>query len=290
MKSEKLLEQYSRFFSFAKLAASLIEKHPLLFWLATMVGEHLHPAKNFNQLPLNYPERRWKTYLRTSFFATSLLYRIEEFPRIIDIEYLDPDGALLAARQRGGLILTFHHALAYHFSAFIGNRGVSLNVLALSPTESPLYPLYDIHAATWFSSCEKFFNGGKWIFLSSKKTNSLHRAVSWLKAKKCAISLHDFPNFYPNSRSCPVSVHGIPFNAPVGLIEFAVKEKLPISVGYSIWVEGNKIKLTMKTLNRNGDEVVSVGTVLERYTSLLNTIIHDQPEFWEGWGLLCSRA
>ncbi|QFY88980.1 hypothetical protein D5125_05545 [Magnetovirga frankeli] len=273
------LNRYRRFLAFHRSAAGLLDYAPPLTPLMTGLGAWLHPAKKANRLPPEWAHRWWH-YLRVSSYATALIYRIREISRLTDITWHDPDATLDAIRQKGGLILTYHHSFAYHLPALVGSQGIPLNILARSPSDNPLYEEY---AAGWFADIEAFLNGGKWIFLSRDGHNPLHRVVRDLKAGMALVSLHDFPNYYARAKTFRATIQGRDIDAPVGMLDVAQRHGLPVSVGYVRWSGRRRLDVFLSSLNANGQEPVPVDVILTRYFRLLDGIIETEPEFWEGW-------
>lgn len=283
------LRPFVRFFRFHRGIARFFGRWRPAFRIAASLGPFLHPGRQAHAHARQWPHSSWQRYLQTACIATALLYRIRDFPSLISMSWNDPEDVLATARQQGGLILTYHHPFAYHFPAFIGNQGITLDMLALSPTESPLYPLYEKHVARWFRDSETFFGGGKWIFLFRSASNDMRSPLRQLKNGNVVISLHDFPNFYEGAKSVPVSVLGHTFAAPEGIIGPAVKAGLPIAVGYTCWMGDNRLQINLRTLNRNGQEKLTSSEVLQRYFTVLEEVISVHPEFWESWGSLPTK-
>lgn len=278
------LSPYVRFFVFHRWIARRIGRWPGALSVAAALGPFLHPSRKPTARALTWPKGRWRRYLQTACVATAILYRIRDFQAVLQLSWDDPDGVLDAARQQGGLILTYHHPFAYHFPAFIGSQGIPLDMLALSPEESALYPLYDDYVASWFTDSEAHFGGGKWIFLFRDRSNDMRSPMRRLRSGSVAISLHDFPNFYPNAKTLPAQVIDRSFDAPEGLIAMAIKAGLPISVGYSDWLGGNGLRVSLRSLNSNGGESLTSAEILRRYFLNLEGVLRERPEFWEGWG------
>ena len=273
-----------RFYKFSRWISRRVGRWPGALSLAALLGPFIYPSRKPSARALTWPKGSWHRYLQAVCVATAVLYRMRDFNQALKLSWNDPDGALDAARERGGLVLTYHHPFAYHFTAFVGSQGIRLDALALSPEESHLYPLYDDYLESWFTDTEAHFCGGKWVFLHKDGHNNMRSAVRQLKSGGAVISLHDFPNFYPNSASIPIQVLDQSFAAPEGVLALAIKAGLPISVGYVDWLGGNSFEIKLHSLNSNGSEALTSIEVLQRYTRILEDILRKSPEFWESWG------
>ena len=278
------LSPHIRFYTFHRWIARQIGKWPGALSVAAALGPFLHPSRKPTARALTWAKGGWHRYLQAVCVATTVLYRMRDFNQVLKLSWNDPDRALDAARERGGLILTYHHPFAYHFPAFIGSQGIPLDMLALSPEESALYPLYDEYVASWFADSQTHFCGGKWVFLHKDGHSNMRAPVRRLKSGGVVISLHDFPNFYPNSTSIPIKVLDLSFAAPEGVLALAVKARLPISVGYVDWLGGDSFEIKLHSLNSNGSEALTSIEVLQRYTQILEDVLRKSPEFWESWG------
>lgn len=284
--ADALLTSYRRFFGFHRWAAQYLGSFPGAIELAASAGARIHPGRSPAPHSQAWPKGLWQQYLRTTCAATMLMYRLRDLPRIVDIRWHDPEGVLETAKRAGGPILTYHHPFAYHFPALLGHAGLSLDVLALSPEESPLYPLFDEYVAKWFADCESLQNSGKWFYLYRDRPNNMRTPLHNLKRGRAMISLHDFPNFYKDARTSPAHLLERSFEAPEGIIGPATRMKLPISAGYIDWPGGNALTVTLFSLNSNGTEALSADEILKRYFTRLEEIIVHRPAFWEGWASL----
>lgn len=294
--NRNMLAAYRRFFGVHRWLANHIKNAALMLDLISRIGPWFNPAKRQEGYPMpgeiaRWPQdrKRWKNHQADVSVGTALLYRMRDFPSLMDVQWNDPSGALQTAKMQGGLILTYHHPFAYQFAALVACTGVRLDVIALSPEESPLYPLFHSHGIDkWFSESEAFLGGGEWIFLRRGQPNSnlLRIPLRALKKGTAVVSVHDFQNFYSGSRSLPATLLGKTIEAPVGMIEPALRAGLPICVGYMNWLGGREFEVTLVALNGNGTEKISEQEVLFRYFSHLETLLAKSPEFWEGWGML----
>ncbi|MGI9152906.1 MAG: hypothetical protein ACR2IY_03400, partial [Rubrivivax sp.] len=75
--------------------------------------------------------------------------------KLMQLEWRDPKGVLELLKNRGGVLLTFHHPLAYLFPAVVGSRGIHLDVLARSPLDAPVAPIFESHLASWFQDTQR---------------------------------------------------------------------------------------------------------------------------------------
>lgn len=279
----RLIGSYKRFFHFLRFAARGLGLIPGITKAITLIGTLIHPNKVAPVYSQSWKQGSWIRYLKTTCFATALLYRIKDFEKIIRIQWHDPDDVLLSSKISGGLILSYHHPFAYHLPAFIGANGIKIEALALSPEESPLYPLYKEYVANWFIDSEFFFGGGKWRFLY-KKYNHMRVLLTALREGKVVYSLNDFPNIYPGARTQAVQLAGKDFLVPEGLIGSAVKMKLPISVAYVDWLGGYDFLIRISSLNSCGRDHISSSEIMDKYFKILNELVVKRPEFWEAWG------
>lgn len=280
------LQPYVRFFRFHRWISGYFGRWFGAYRLAALIGPRLNPTRQAHGEARKWPAAAWRHYLQTASIATALLYRIKDFQQCTELTWDDPDGVLATAKAKGGLILTYHHPFAYLFPAFIGSQGVPLDVLALSPEESPLYPLYEEYVAEWFGNSERYFGGGKWFFLFREQANDMRSALRQLKNGSALISLHDFPNFYPGAKTVTAHFMGRSFAAPEGMIGPAVKAGLPVAVGFTRWLGGQKLRVSLRSLNDHGKAKLDSAEILGHYFALLESEVMTQPEFWEGWSLL----
>lgn len=287
---DSLLASYRRFFGIHRWAARHLGRFPGAFDLVATAGTLVYPARKPAPHTLDWPDGCWRRYVRTKCIATALMYRLRDLPKIANIRWHDPDGVLETAKRSGGPILTYHHPFAYHFPALLGHAGVALDVLALSPEESPLYPLYDEYVADWFADCESLQHGGKWFFLYSTRPNSMRTPLQNLKQGRALISLHDFPNFYKDARTRQALLLGRKFEVAEGIIGPACRMAMPISAGYIEWQGGNDLLVTLFSLNANGAEALTPDEVLARYLAKLEKIVTQTPDFWEMWPSLPPPA
>lgn len=287
---DRLLSSYRRFFGFHRWASTYLGKFPSAIELTASAGALIHPGRSPAPHAQDWPAGLWRQHVRTTCAATAMMYRLRDLPRIIDIRWHDPEGVLETAKRAGGPVLTYHHPFAYHFPALLGHAGLALDVLALSPEESPLYPLFDEYVANWFADCESLQNGGKWFFLYRDRPNNMRTPLNNLRQGRAMISLHDFPNFYKDARTSPVKLLGRSFEAAEGIIGPATRMKLPISAGYIDWAGGNALTVKLFSLNGNGAEALSADEILKRYFARLEEIVARRPAFWEGWASLPPRG
>ncbi len=215
-----------------------------------------------------------------------MLYEARHISRLMKLQWEDPQNVLELLRERGGALLSFHHPLAYLFPALIGSRGISLEMLARSPQESPLFPLMDSHLACWFSNTQSYFGGGQWCFQHTDRGNDMRRPLSALREGRVVISLHDFPNIYKGVKTVSGRLLGHELAPAQGIIGPALRRRLPIALGYAQWLGGRQFAVTLGLITRGDEDNLSAEDVLARYLAALEAILINQPEFWEAWGAL----
>lgn len=297
--SDRVLARYRRFFRLHGWLARHVHPAGLMLETAARLGRYWHPGQPAAQFPVPGPLGQWQCKQPGAWarhrsrvcVGTALLYCFERFPDMLSLEWDDPDGALETARTHGGLVLTYHHPFAYHFAALVGCAGVGVEVVALSPEESPLYPLFEqVGARAWFDESERHFGGGRWVFLRAGQAGGgntvLRRALQALRSGRAVISVHDFSNFFAHSESVRVHFLGRDVLAPLGLIGPALARGLPVCVGHAQWLGGRRFKISLASLNDNGREACTQQVLMARYFARLEALVQSEPEFWEGWGLL----
>jgi lauroyl/myristoyl acyltransferase len=280
----QLINAYRRYFILLRFLSMGFGRIIGATWVITSLGKLIHPSREKPPYTKSWKQGQWTKYLNTTCFTTALLYRMRDFQSFIKIKWDDPDGILTSSQNSGGLMLSYHHPFAYHLPAFIGSIGIEVEALALSPNESPLYPLYTKYVASWFTDTECHFHGGKWQFLYKNKNNNIRTSLVALKNGKLVYSLHDFPNIYPDAKTLPFLLTDKSFLTPEGLIGPATKMRLPISVAYVRWLGGTEVSIHIRTLNSCGRDNRSPAEIMNIYSGILNELVSKDPEFWEAWG------
>lgn len=281
---QRHLHAFRRFFSVHRSLARGLGVIPGVQGLITHFGPYLHPGRAVPAYANAWQHGAWRRYLATSCLGTALIYRIRDFQSLMAMDWIDPQQGLALLRKEGGVALSFHHSFAYHLPAFLGAQGIPLEALALSPEESPLFPLYDAYAASWFSDTESFFCGGRWRFLHRSRSNSMRFALQALKEGRVVYSLNDFPNIYEGSKTIPVEFAGACFSVAEGLLGPALRMNRPIVVAYTRWLGGLRLAIHCRVLKSPGEPDVSSSEVVRRYFDVLAEIVGEEPEFWEAWG------
>jgi hypothetical protein len=201
----------------------------------------------------------------------------------MQLEWRDPKGVLELLNSRGGVLLTFHHPLAYLFPAVVGSRGIHLDVLARSPLDAPVAPIFDSHLASWFQDTQRHFSGGQWCFQFTDRSNDMRRPLRALRQGKAVVSLHDFPNIYPGVETIAGRVFGRELVPALGIIGPALRWRVPIALGYVQWLEGRRFAVTLDLVTLGDEPGLTASVVLSRYLRVLESILVDEPEFWEAW-------
>lgn len=283
--ADDFLTQQQRYYDLLRRASWALGRVPGAFsWLPALgVGHFPDPEPPGFAAP--WPEGAWGRYLRAKVLATALMYRIRDLPQVVKLSIDDASGCFADLHGRGGVLLTYHHPFAYHLPAILGHWGLRLNVLALSPAESPLYPLYERCFASWFADCESVQRGGRWFYLQSSGANAFRAPMADLMAGVPLISLHDFNNFYPGAREIEVSFMGRQMRVPLGVIKSACKAGLPMCCAYVDWREGREFVVRFLSLHER-DATPTPEGVLARYFEHLAELVSVRPEFWEMWPTL----
>lgn len=281
---KRRLRSFRRFFWMHRTLSKLLGK---VRWAPSAIGKIgplLHPGRRVPAYARNWDPRAWGTYLKASCMATALIYRMLDFRSFAQIEWNDPDGALDVLRSEGGVVMSFHHSFAYHLPALLGAQGISFEALALSPEESPLYPLFEQYAASWFSDTEHYFGGGRWRFLYRDKPNNMRQPLKALKEGRAVYSLNDFPNIYEGSKTIPTDFLDTRIDVSEGILGPALRMNKPVVAAYVHWLGGARFAVNLSLLKSTGEPDLSSQALFARYFSLLERIVASEPEFWEAWG------
>lgn len=289
-----MLEEYLRYFRFCKTIGQSDLPNYLLVKLMRGVAPLIHPQRRQKKIwqsawqsqgfAMQMLEKSWPQYLRNGAVATSLLYRIGDLPSTLPVEIFDREGCLTAHRERGGLILPYHQHYAYHISVLLSSQGIKISPITLSPTESPIYELYEDYAKSWFLDSEPLLNGGGWIFTSTSDGGSARQIIRRLKAGDVLYSAIDIDNFYKNSPKCCVGLFEKKICIPMRLIELAIADRRPVSCAFLQVNKKGHSQLYLKALTGGGDLTV----IATQYMSTLEQLLRNNPEFWENWSLLSA--
>ena len=270
-------------FSFLVLLIPNNFQPALIFWLGRVLSPfNVYAEKITRSIRTALPECNTKTVWNNwrnshiQFLLDFLGYKHLNSAWLGDRVNCSDESALAALKQSGGLLLTYHTHHQNTMCCVLGLKHMKVSAVAASPADSPLFPYIGKWATRVNTDSAMHFNGGRYVF-----TNNLRRLLS--TTRECLIkgevvvSLCDFHQPKPE----PVS-NGILLNRcispPTGIIEIALKYKVPIFLALFAPVEGKHyLHITQLTAAQSLDVVVS------QYFSFLESNIRTNPACWQGW-------
>lgn len=289
-----MLKEYRRYFSFCKAIGRSSLPNIYLVKLMGSVAPLIHPQRDQKNnwrriwqqqgITEQLIDESWPQYLRNGAIATAMLYRISDLPKTLPVEIFDGEGCLAAHKERGGVILPYHQHYAYHISVLLAAQGIKISPITLSPSESPIYELYESYAKSWFSDSEALLNGGRWIFTSTSEGIGARQIVRALKMSNVLYSAIDINNIYKNSPNFCVRLFKNKICIPTRLIELAVADHRPVSCIYMQVNKNGRSQLHLKALTTGG----GIEDILGQYIGTLERILKNKPDFWENWSALSA--
>jgi len=185
-------------------------------------------------------------------------------------------------REKGGLILTYHHHFFNHLGPMLGSLGLTTHPLTLSPTSSPIFPLYnnDLKKAT--EVAQSLLHGGRWLFAEPTAHSAIIRktALDVLINNENLLMAIDFNNIYPWGKSNTVQLAKYSIQMPTGLLNRICQLSIVASIAYIYFTPKGDIELRLLTLPTAKD---NPSMLLHDYVEHLDDLLSFDPAFWEGW-------
>ncbi len=226
-------------------------------------------------------DRIWRDYRRCSIYSDIVAQSVEFADLRIDVD--DPHGVLARPRSEGTLFLTFHHHFSLHFPSVLGQLGVKINAMTGDPVNSPLRVLLE-HYPDYFAKFERSFAGGRFFFQNPLAPNfsEMRRVLQDLGAGISLVSGHDFESPFPDSEKVHIQTQFFTVNAPVGVVPYCAKKRVPVVFGYLTMQDHRGFVLHLRPYDAGSYTEGALG-IFEFYRACLVTALASNPELFDLW-------
>lgn len=292
--------RYHRFLSILRQVAHRLPPryaYPTAAWLARYLSPHReigarryvhhivqHHAKQLTTPPADV----WRSMLTHVGVSNLNIFRIPLLDQAwlndkVDIE-CDFDLTATLANGRGLFLMTYHNHHNFLFTVSIGLwvQGYRIRTLAMEPSISPIYPYISDIYDTYFADCERFYQGGEFLYVQEKTPTQALRAIGkTLKAGDIVISLNDIFSPYAEKRTQHFPFLGHTLPCPIGTVDLAIRSGATMAAGYIRWLHSDQFALRLFELpSEHG-----VNAVMQAYLAGLTQMINSDAGLWEGWRL-----
>lgn len=284
----ELLTTHHRFFRAARFCARFAANENLIRACAHCLAKTVHPQRKLppawsKTLKASHQDQLAK--LRALFLDSYAMVNFYDLPRFFaraKIKIIDPDSRIALHREKGGLILTYHHHFFNHLGPMLGSLGLTTHPLTLSFSSSQIFPLYDIDLKQPTEVAQSLLNGGKWLFVEPTAHSSCIRntALDVLKNNGNLLMAIDFNNIYPWGKSNTVQLANHSIQMPTGLLNRICQLNISASIAYIYFTPKGDIELRLLKLPKTQD---NLSILLQTYVKHLDDLLSIDPAFWEGW-------